>query len=559
MDPLLPNDPKRLGGWTLTGRLGEGGMGVVYMGNKSGKTVALKVISASELNNPRVKSRFVQEVQALSLLRTPYVAPLLDFDLDAKNPWYAVEYISDMSLSDVIKTTGSFTGKNWWNLAHNLLMALAAIHNAEVIHRDLKPGNIMISKGTPRLIDFGLAKPIAESVEKYHSTKIDQVMGTPQYMSPEQWKRTKDVDGKTDVWAIGVTLIDAAGGRPWGKKESYEIQGLLSTGKLPDLSSLDPAQKALVSVMLIPKAEERWSATQILKSFDSFYNYKEAPAAAQVTVEAKPIISPGATANKIKVQGNRVVVEGSPMYDPSDAKIRVEGNRLVVGEDEKLEPPKVAKNPYVTSDGVPIFIGMRVKYIKTDELGRVTKLDKNDTRYVFVQLDSEKESKVKSTNQLVSAAGIKKKFDGSNGLFVQRYWKDALLFWLITPLGWLIYKYFTDKEFKAKISSPDTPKAMKYWKIGFLLTHTFTLGLLGPIVCAPLAIKLKRIPLLIFMVFNLSAVSIFIFGISITPNGGTLPITPTIAFLFNYIVGFFFPLVLRAGSKDLAAEQTKTQ
>jgi len=537
MEPLLPNDPKRLGGWTLTGRLGEGGMGVVYMGNKGGKTVALKVISSSELNNPRVKSRFVQEVQSLSLLRTPYVAPLLDFDLDAKNPWYAVEYISDMSLSDVIKTTGSFTGKNWWNLAHNLLMALAAIHNAEVIHRDLKPGNIMISRGTPRLIDFGLAKPIADSVEKYHSTKIDHVMGTPHYMSPEQWKRTKDVDGKTDVWAIGVTLIDAAGGRPWGKKESHEIQGLLSTGKLPDVSSLDPAQKALISIMLIPKAEERWGATQILKNFDSFYNYKEAPAAAQVKVEAKPIVS---LANNNQAPPN---------------KIRVEGNRVVVEPDEK-QTPKVEKNPYVTSDGVSIFIGMRVKYIKTEELGRVTKLDKNDTGYVFVRLDSEHESKVKSTNQLVSAVGIKKKFNGSQGTFVQRYWKDILIFWLLTPVGWLIYKNYTDKEFRAKISSPDTPKALKYWKIGFLLTHTFTLGLLGPVLCVPLAIKLKRPTLYVFMVVNLSAVWIFLVGISNTPNGGTLPTTPTIVFLINYILGFFLPLFVRGAKKESVPDQT---
>ena len=532
MEPLLPNDPKRLGGWTLTGRLGEGGMGVVYMGNKAGKTVALKVISSSELNNPRVKTRFVQEVQSLSLLRTPYVAPLLDFDLDAKNPWYAVEYISDMSLSDVIKTTGSFTGKNWWNLAHNLLMALAAIHNAEVIHRDLKPGNIMISKGTPRLIDFGLAKPIAESVEKYHSTKIDQVMGTPHYMSPEQWKRTKDVDGKTDVWAIGVTLIDAAGGRPWGKKESYEIQGLLSTGKSPDLSSLDPAQKALVSIMLIPKAEERWSATQILKSFDSFYNYNEAPAAAQVKVEARPITNPA--------KNNQALPDN----------IKVEGDRVVVGQDVKPATPKVAKNPYATSDGVPIFIGMRVKYLKTDELGRVTKLDKNDTGYVFVQLDGENESKVKSTNQLVSAAGIKKKFDGSNGSFVQRYWKDALLFWLITPLGWIIYKYFTDKDFKAKISSPDTPKAIKFWKIGFLLIHTFTLGLLGPVVSVPLAIKQKKPLMSAFATINMIGGWVFLIGISNTPDGGTLPTFPTIMFIVNYLGGFFLPLVLRVGPKS---------
>jgi serine/threonine protein kinase len=532
MDPLLPNDPKRLGGWTLTGRLGEGGMGVVYMGNKSGKTVALKVISAGELNNPRVKSRFVQEVQSLSLLRTPYVAPLLDFDLEAKNPWYAVEYISDMSLSDVIKTTGSFTGKNWWNLAHNLLMALAAIHNAEVIHRDIKPGNIMISKGTPRLIDFGLAKPIAEGVQKYHSTKFDQIMGTPQYMSPEQWKKSKDVDGKTDVWAIGITLIDAAGGKPWGKKDSYEIQHLLNSGKTPDLSGLDHAQKALVSVMLIPSPDERLSATQILKKFDSFYNYKETPAAAQVKVEARPIINPA--------KNNQTLPDN----------IKIQGNRVVVGQDVKPATPKVAKNPYATSDGVPIFIGMRVKYLKTDELGRVTKLDKNDTGYVFVQLDGENESKVKSTNQLLSAAGIKKKFDGSNGSFVQRYWKDALLFWLITPLGWLIYKYFTDKDFKVKISSPDTPKAVKFWKIGFLLTHTFTLGLLGPVVSIPLANKQKKPLMSAFTTIHVIGVWVFLIGISNTPDGGTLPTFPTIMFIVNYLGGFFLPLVLRVGPKS---------
>lgn len=538
MDPLLPNDPKRLGGWTLTGRLGEGGMGVVYMGNKSGKTVALKVISAGELNNPRVKSRFVQEVQSLSLLRTPYVAPLLDFDLEAKNPWYAVEYISDMSLSDVIKTTGSFTGKNWWNLAHNLLMALAAIHNAEVIHRDIKPGNIMISKGTPRLIDFGLAKPIAEGIQKYHSTKFDQIMGTPQYMSPEQWKKSKDVDGKTDVWAIGITLIDAAGGRPWGKKESYEIQHLINTGKTPDLSVLDPAQKELVSVMLIPSPEQRLSATQILKKFDSFYNYKEAPAAAQVKVEARPIINPA--------KNNQAL--------PNN--IKVEGNRVVVGEDVKPAAPKVTKNPYSTSDGVPIFIGMRVKYIKTDELGRVTKLDKNDTGYVFVQLDGESESKVKSTNQLVSAAGIRKeKYTDFEPSFIRRNWKDLLFFWLLTPPIWLIFKYFNDEDFREKYFVANTSRSLKFWNIGFLLTHTFTLGLLGPVVSIPLAIKQRRLLISIFSTVNVIAVSVFFAGIVNTPDGGTLPTVPTVFFLINYIIGFFFPLYARAGRKVPDPEQ----
>jgi serine/threonine protein kinase/uncharacterized RDD family membrane protein YckC len=378
MDPLLPTDPKKLGGWTLTGRLGQGGMGVVYMGNKAGKTVALKIILSEDLKSEPVKRRFVQEVQSLSLLRTPYVAPLLDFDIHAKNPWYAVEYISDMSLSDVLKTAGSFTGKNWWNLAQNLLMALAAIHNAEVIHRDLKPANIMISKGTPRLIDFGLAKPIAEGIERPIKTHLRQIMGTPQYMSPEQWVNTKDVDGKTDVWAIGVTLIDAAGGKPWGSKATNEIQAQITMGKTPDLSSLDPAQKQLVSVMLQKNPEDRWSATQILKKFDSFYNYSEKPAAAQVKVEAKNIVDNG----RIKVEKNGVVVE--------------EGKNFVGA------PPK---NLYITSDGKPITVGMRVKYVKTGQLGLVTKLDPNNTNYVFVMLMGEDAAKVKSTNQLVAFEG----------------------------------------------------------------------------------------------------------------------------------------------------------
>jgi len=551
MEPLQPNDLKRIGGWTLQGRLGAGGMGVVYLAGKAGKTVALKVISSSLLDNPGVRTRFIQEVQSLSLLRTPYVAPLVDFDLDAKNPWYAVTYISDMSLGEVIGTTGSFTGKNWWNLANHLLLALAAIHNAEVIHRDLKPGNIMMSKGTPRLIDFGLAKPIAEGVDRFHKTKFNQLMGTPYYSSPEQLAQARDVDGKTDVWAIGVTLIDAAGAKPWGKSQAHEIPTLLGSGKSPDISALDPAQKRLVSVMLIASPEKRWSATQILKEFDSFYNYKEAPAAAQVKVEAKPIVPAGdkdqvrIKPNNIRVQGDRVVVEGNPLIGRDEAKIRVEGNRVVVEPGDKFLD-KVARNPYRTSDGKPIFVGMRVKYLKTGQLGEITKLDK-DTNYVYVKLDGESDSKVKSTNQLESEKKPKVWTGISGGSFLQRYWKDVLIFWLLTPLGWLTYKYFTDQQFKDKYLKPNATLNLKSWKIGYLIVHALSAGLLGPIVSVPLAIKEKGLPIRIFAVLNLIAVWIFLAGIAGTPDGGTLPTTPTVVMLLNYLGGFLFPKVLRLG------------
>ena len=530
MDPLLPSDPKKLGVWTVTARLGKGGMGAVYMAhNKDRRTAAIKVISGADIRDEKVRDRFKQEIQALSLITTPYVARLYDYDLEAKNPWYAAEYVSDMSLADVLQTTGSFTGERWWNLAQHLLMALEAIHDKGVIHRDLKPGNIMIVKSEPKLIDFGLAKPVANFGGGAAGTTRTELAGTPNYMSPEQWGGLRDVDEKTDIWAIGITLIDAAGGRAWGEMNQGQIKEALRKGKLPDVTKLDVAQHALVVEMVKFDADQRLSARTLRKRLVEYFNTRPVPAAAEVKVQAKPIVVP----NNIKVEDNRVVV------------------------DQRDKPAaKVAKNPYVTSDGVPIFIGMRVKYIKTEELGRVTKLDKNDTGYVFVQIDGENESKVKSTNQLVSAAGIKKKFNGSQGPFVQRYWKDILIFWLITPVGWLIYKYFTDDDFKAKFSSTNTPQGLKFWKIGFLLTHTFTLGLLGPVVGIPLAIKMKRLPLSIFMLTNLVAVWIFWSGIASTPDGGTLPTFPTVTFLVNYIGGFFLPLFIRAGKKDSVPDQT---
>jgi len=527
MEPLLPSDPKKLGVWTITGRLGEGGFGAVYMAhNKERRTAAIKVINRSAMKDEKIEARFKQEIQALSLITTPYVARLYDYDYEAKNPWYAAEYVSDMSLREVIQTTGSFTGGNWWNLAQHLLMALEAIHDKGVIHRDLKPDNIMIVKSEPKLIDFGLAKPTANFGGGAAGTSHTYLAGTPNYMSPEQWGGLRDVDEKTDIWAIGITLIDAAGGRAWGDMNQGQIREALRKGKLPDLSKLDVAQRALVKDMVIFDPDDRLSAQALRKGLSEYFNTRPAPA--DVKVEAKPIVNP----KNIKVEGNRVVVEPQEKSVPREAKV---------------DP-----NPYVTSDGVPIFIGMRVRYIKTDELGRVTKLDKNDTKYVFVQIDGENESKIKSTNQLASAAGIRKKLNGSQQSFVKKYWKDALIFWLLTPIGWLIYKYFTDKEFMTRFSTANSPRTIKFWKIGYLVTHGISFGILGPVVGIPLAIKVKRVPVTIFAIANLVAVWIFFAGIANTPNGGTLPTFPTMAIFINYLGGFLLPLFLRTGKTTQA-------
>jgi serine/threonine protein kinase len=384
----------------------------------------------------------------------------------------------------------------------------------------------MIVKSEPKLIDFGLAKPTANFVGGAAGTSHTYLAGTPNYMSPEQWGGLRDVDEKTDIWAIGITLIDAAGGRAWGDMNQGQIREALRNGKLPDLSKLDVAQRALVKDMVIFNPDDRLSAQALRKGLSEYFNTRPAPA--EVKVEAKPIVNP----KNIKVEGNRVVVEPQEKPMPREAK--------------------VTPNPYVTSDGVPIFIGMRVRYIRTDELGRVTKLDKNDTKYVFVQIDGENESKIKSTNQLASAAGIRKKLNGSQQSFVKKYWKDVLIFWLLTPIGWLIYKYLTDKDFMTRFSSANSPRTIKFWKIGYLVTHGITFGILGPVVGIPLALKVKRVPVTIFAIANLVAVWIFFAGVADTPNGGTLPTFPTMAILINYLGGFFLPLFLRTGKSTQA-------
>ena len=318
MDQLQPSDPRKLGVWTVTARLGKGGMGAVYLAhNKDRRTAAIKVISGSDIRDEKVRDRFKQEIQALSLITTPYVARLYDFDLEAKNPWYAAEYVSDMSLHDVIQTTGSFTGERWWKLAHHLLTALEAIHDKGVIHRDLKPANIMIVKSEPKLIDFGLAKPVLNFGGGAAGTTHSFLAGTANYMSPEQWGGLRDVDEKTDIWAIGITLIDAAGGRAWGEMNQGQIREALRKGKLPDLTRLDLAQSALVTDMVKFDPDKRLSAEVLRKRLVEYFNTRPTPAAAEVKVQAKPIVSPEnkkqepSPPKNIKVEGNRVVVESA--------------------------------------------------------------------------------------------------------------------------------------------------------------------------------------------------------------------------------------------------------
>src|SRR5262245_37536868 len=182
--PLGENDPRTLGTYTLTAKLGQGGMGTVYLGrNELGRLVAIKVVRADVADDPQFRERFYQE--AATARRVPRVctAEVLDFDAEARQPYLVTEFIEGPTLHSFVAKGGPLADANLEQLAVGVAAALRAIHSVGIVHRDLKPSNVVLSPFGPRVIDFGIAKAL-DSVSGL--TGDLQQLGTPAFMSPEQ-------------------------------------------------------------------------------------------------------------------------------------------------------------------------------------------------------------------------------------------------------------------------------------------------------------------------------------------------------------------------------------
>src|SRR5579875_1748773 len=146
--------PARLGPYSLAERLGEGGMGVVYRAvGPDGRQVAVKALRQVLASDDSARRRLAREVDTMRRVRSPYVAEVLDADLTSDPPYIVTRYVSGQTLDQVVAESGPLTG-----LASGLAAALEAIHAAGVVHRDLKPGNVMLTGGAPVVIDFGIAQ-----------------------------------------------------------------------------------------------------------------------------------------------------------------------------------------------------------------------------------------------------------------------------------------------------------------------------------------------------------------------------------------------------------------
>ncbi|MFI6578951.1 serine/threonine-protein kinase [Nocardiopsis sp. NPDC050513] len=208
VDPLLPVDPGHIGRYRLTHRLGAGGMGQVYLAlTPSGRQLVVKVIRPEYAEDDEFRARFAREAEAARHVGGFHTAQVVDADPGADAPWIATAYIPGPSLHAAVRADGPMRGPELRALVLGLAEGLEAVHACGLVHRDLKPENIILAQDGPRIIDFGIARPL----DATNLTATGAVFGTLAYMSPEQTEGQR-VGPASDVFSLGTVLAFAATG-----------------------------------------------------------------------------------------------------------------------------------------------------------------------------------------------------------------------------------------------------------------------------------------------------------------------------------------------------------
>ena len=254
LKPVQDGDPEHIGPYRVIGLLGAGGMGRVYLGHRDdGVTAAVKVINEELAQDAAFRERFRREVLATKAVTGRHVAAVIDYDVESEQPWLATEYVPAPSLHTVIVKRGPLDAASVRSTGAHLAEALAAIHAAGLVHRDVKPGNILLSGEGPRLIDFGIARGTAVTT----LTQTGAVLGTPQYMAPEQLRGRSRVGPAADVFALGLVLAFAVTGEhPFGQDDSYGI-GFRIVYEEPQLDLVPDDLARIIRHCLAKQPEDR--------------------------------------------------------------------------------------------------------------------------------------------------------------------------------------------------------------------------------------------------------------------------------------------------------------
>ncbi|MER5627849.1 protein kinase [Streptosporangium sp. NPDC002544] len=258
--PLRPGDPEKVREYRLTARLGEGGQGTVYLGvAPAGAQVAVKLLRGDLAQNREALERFVREVDTARRVATFCTAAVIETGMEEQRPYIVSEYIEGPTLEHVVGAEGPREGTSLHRLAIGTVTALVAIHQAEIVHRDFKPANVLLAADGPRVIDFGIAKALDRT-----SSLTSTAIGTPAYMTPEQLAG-QAAGPAADMFAWAGTMVFAATGRPpFGADSLPAIFNRILNAE-PDLSGIaDPALRDLVGRCLAKDESLRPTAGEAL-------------------------------------------------------------------------------------------------------------------------------------------------------------------------------------------------------------------------------------------------------------------------------------------------------
>ena len=246
----LPEAPRVIGGWTLGRKLGQGGMGAVYLAEKAGVQGALKLLHGSLVSQGDFRARFLRETEVLAAVKHPNVVQLLEHGEQDGWLWLVMEFMPGGDLYAHLKRRGTMMEKEACTIAARCARGLIAIHAAGLIHRDLKPENIFLEAvkagalAEPKIGDLGMARH-AEGDDRM--TMTGTACGTPAYMAPEQIRGNGDLDHRVDVYALGATLFTLLTGRkPFDGPTIYVLTHEVLTKPVPDMRRFNPLVGAAV-------------------------------------------------------------------------------------------------------------------------------------------------------------------------------------------------------------------------------------------------------------------------------------------------------------------------
>jgi serine/threonine-protein kinase len=274
---LTPGSP--FGRYVIQRALGSGAFGAVYEAIQQplGKRVALKVLHAAQLHNADALRRFTAEAEATAKLRHPHIVDVIDLGAHEGVPYIAMEFLEGESLGERLHREGRLSTRAAVDLLLPVLSAVATVHDAAIVHRDLKPDNIFLAVVRPgkvqaKLLDFGIAK-VKEAQNSL--TRTGTMMGTVIYMSPEQARESKDVDGRSDQWAMGVILYECITGRcPFPGEAMIDVlTGIIAAPVPPmsDVAGLPAGIEAILGRAMSKDRDQRYESVRAMAAELSAY------------------------------------------------------------------------------------------------------------------------------------------------------------------------------------------------------------------------------------------------------------------------------------------------